>query len=167
MRVWAGSTGFVPVGCALRLSRATTAGLQMRAVTEAVRQAVARGASLVVLPDTGLNTGNGNDLAGIDTLIDEGGPELKACAALADELDIVLVIGAQARSGTEQVNVAVVFGPDGRRLGEHRKTALSISEEKAGFRAGAGFTPITTPLGRLGLLISKDVYRDPMAWGAA
>jgi len=57
-----------------------------------------------------------------------------------------------------------VYGQDGRLLGIHRKQVLAADEARAGVRPGARPTIVETPLGQIGLLISKEAYSESDNW---
>src|SRR5206468_2794156 len=53
-------------------------------------------------------------------------------------------------------NSAVVYGPEGEVIGQYRKTHTAPGECNY-FDAGDALEPITTPFGKIGLLICYDI----------
>ena len=87
------------------------------------------------------------------------GPESDRIAALARELDIVLVVGAHERvaggpgSGT-LYNALLTYGPDGTLLNHHRKLVPTYTERLLwGPGDTAGLKVVDTPLGRISGLV--------------
>lgn len=132
---------------------------------EKIRQAVDHGARLVVCPETTLHRYQPVKTQGVSMLsLAQTFDTLSAhYAALADELNIGLVIGFREPTGFRNLityNTALFFGPDGSILGKHHKMRASVAE--AGFTAQGSetrgdATPFDTPYGRIGMLICKDL----------
>jgi len=140
-------------------------------LSSAVEMAAARGARLVVTPETALYRyapyeQNGVTMADLAASYNE---MVGRFSGLADRLDICLVIGLREPAGEAAVhNTAVFFGPDGSVLGTHRK-AVPSKEEQSYTVAGGGATVFDSPVGRVGLAICKDVLNPSLraAYGAA
>jgi N-carbamoylputrescine amidase len=130
-----------------------------------VREAVARGAQLVMLQE--LHTGlyfcqhESTDLFDLAEAIP--GPSTEWLGALAKELNIVLVGSLfERRAPGLYHNTAVVLERDGNLAGKYRKMHIPDDPgyyEKFYFTPGdLGFTPITTSVGKLGLLVCWDQW---------
>ena len=134
-----------------------------------VREASSRGADLLVLPH-GVLSGYHDHLAGDDVeppAAAPGAPVLPEAhrldgaevAALVDIVaaaprPVVCCLGITEDVGGERANTALCL--DGRRvLGAHRKVHLPAGEV-AWYRAGDRFEAVSTPVGRLGLLVDYD-----------
>ena len=99
-----------------------------------------------------------------------------ALSALAEELQSTLVVGVVEGEGTDHFrNKAVAWGPDGKLLGEYEKVRRVPFGEYIPFRSivgkvgdisavpadaikGKGPGILRTPAGRLGVLISYEVF---------
>lgn len=121
-----------------------------------LRDARARGAALVVLPEAAL----GGYLAELDgsagvslpPALDLDGPELRRLAALAG--DLVVTAGLCEADGDTRYNTAVAVTGDGL-LGVHRKVHQPLGEG-ASYAAGGCFEAFDSPVGRLGMMICYD-----------
>ncbi|MCL6451076.1 MAG: carbon-nitrogen hydrolase family protein [Acetobacteraceae bacterium] len=143
-----------------------------------LEEAAARGASVVVFPETFTVMGRAPayPLNAEPPLAPGTVPagNLKPLAEAAARLKILVVAGvpelpgAEAGSPTDQrrvYNAAVVLGPEGTVLGVYRKVHLFDADLPGGFRVREsetflpGDAPIVldTPLGRLGLAICYDL----------
>jgi N-carbamoylputrescine amidase len=133
--------------------------LCMEQVERIVAQARARGASLVVLPESAL----GGYLyephvAGAPTpcapppMLHRDGAEIASLARIAG--DVVVCIGYTEEAPGGPYSSAVCVSGDGV-LGHHRKVHVPLGE-RATFNAGAGFEAFDTPIGRIGMLICYD-----------
>ncbi|MGF1644571.1 MAG: carbon-nitrogen hydrolase [Thiotrichales bacterium] len=136
-----------------------------RQSAELVRGAARRGARLVLLQE--LHTTpyfcQHEDPAVFDLAEPIPGPSTAFFSALAQELDIVLVTSLfERRLEGLFHNTAVVFERDGRIAGRYRKMHIPDDPgfyEKFYFTPGdLGFEPITTSLGRLGVLVCWDQW---------
>jgi len=130
-----------------------------------IREAAARGASLVVLQElhTGLYFCQSEDTAVFDQAETIPGPSTATFGALAKELGIVLVTSLfEKRAPGLYHNTAVVFEKDGAIAGTYRKMHIPDDPgyyEKFYFTPGdLGFNPIDTSAGRLGVLVCWDQW---------
>jgi N-carbamoylputrescine amidase len=137
----------------------------LRRSEEGVREAAAEGAQLVMLQE--LHTSlyfcqiESTDLFNLAEPIP--GPSTQRLSALAAELGIVLVGSLfEKRAPGLYHNTAVVFDTDGALAGKYRKMHIPDDPgyyEKFYFTPGdLGFTPVTTSIGRLGLLVCWDQW---------
>ncbi|ALC16948.1 putative amidohydrolase [Desulfuromonas soudanensis] len=130
-----------------------------------IREAAARGASLVVLQElhTGLYFCQSEDTAVFDQAETIPGPSTATFGALAKELGIVLVTSLfEKRAPGLYHNTAVIFEKDGTIAGTYRKMHIPDDPgyyEKFYFTPGdLGFNPIDTSVGRLGVLVCWDQW---------
>lgn len=135
----------------------------LRRIDGIVREAAAADTELLVLPHgvlTGyhdhLVAGPGDQVPVLPAAVALEGDELAAVVAIVAEAapGLVVAMGITEEVETERANTAVVLDAGGV-LGVHRKVHLPAGEV-AWYRAGDGFTPVDTPVGRLGLLVDYD-----------
>jgi len=92
---------------------------------------------LVVLPELfacGYNIGDA-----VETLAEPAdGPVARQMAALAQRYNLAIHYGFAERDGDRLFNAAQLFGPDGQRLGGHRKLILPPGFESRYFTTGTG-----------------------------
>ena len=129
-----------------------------------VREAADSGADLLVLPHgvlTGyhdhLDGAPGDPMPDLPAPLPVDGPEVAAVVAgvaTSGRPDLVVCFGITEEVDGERANTAVCLDGGGV-LGLHRKVHLPAGEV-AWYRAGDGFTPVTTPVGRIGLLVDYD-----------
>jgi len=87
------------------------------------------------------------------------GPETARIGGFAAEMEAHLVTGAIERDGSTLYCTALMFGPDGRLLGKHRKLMPTASERLIwGFGDGSTLPVLDTPVGRLGAVICWENY---------
>lgn len=135
-------------------------------ITACIDLAATAGASLVVLPEIGLQgyrsaIGNATRAsvlteiyAGAEQIPD--GPSVVAVATQARRRGVHVVYGLteQGESPGEIYNSAVLTGPDGH-IGHYRKVHLGITEQMT-WQCGSEWPVFDTELGRIGLLICYD-----------
>ena len=171
-------------------ARALAAAVQMTSTSDVernlatadtlVRQAAARGAQLVGLPENfAYLRSEGEPVPQAQPL---HGPWVQRMSALARELEITLLLGSlpEAIPDAPRVyNTSVLLGPDGRLLARYRKMHLfdveipgmeSLKESKA-IEPGSELVVAETACGRLGLSICYDLrfpelYRELTRRGA-
>jgi aliphatic nitrilase len=91
-----------------------------------------------------------------DQAVNMDGPEIEEIAGVCGELGVTAVVGTtemeKGRVAT-MYNTNVVFGPEGKVLGKHRKLVPTVSEKQA-WAGGDGSTldVFPTPYGKLGTL---------------
>ena len=126
--------------------------------------ACARGARLVVLP--ACTVYGGVDLAArAGAPLDETSDLVRAFAQRAKRHRAYVAASFYLRDEAGAVrHEAVLFGPEGRIATRQVKTNLASKEVADGVRAGSGFVVADTELGKVGMLISKDVYSGRAAW---
>jgi predicted amidohydrolase len=130
----------------------------------AIREAAARGASLVVLPECATAgwafVDTAEALATAESI--ESGPSIASWIALAAELNIWVCGGfserALADDGSPIVyNSSVLISPSGVES-VYRKVHLWNSENLAFTPGDLGFPVVDTPLGRIGMAICYDLW---------
>jgi N-carbamoylputrescine amidase len=133
--------------------------------TAAIRRCAAQGAKLVVLQElhTGLYFCDQEDPARFDLAESIPGPTTEYFGALARELSLVIVTSLfEKRAPGVYHNTAVVLDADGSIAGKYRKMHIPDDPgyyEKFYFTPGdLGFQPISTSVGKLGVLICWDQW---------
>jgi nitrilase len=102
----------------------------------------------------------------IDQCVDVPGPACDALGDIARENDVYLAVPVNERDGGTIYNTLLYFGPDGTRLGKHRKLVATGGERLAwGMGDGSTLPVFDTPFGRLGGLICWENYM-PLARAA-
>ena len=132
---------------------------------EGIRQCASKGAQLVVLQELHVSRYfcQQEAIGNFDLAESLPGPTYNEFAEIAKLLNIVLVTSLfEKRSAGLFHNTAVVFDKDGREAGRYRKMHIPDDPgyyEKFYFTPGdLGFKPITTSLGKLGVLICWDQW---------
>lgn len=93
-----------------------------------------------------------------ESSIDVPGPAVDELAALANQLEIHLVVGVIERDGGTLYCTALFFSPDGY-LGKHRKVMPTAAERLIwGFGDASTLPVFDTPLGRLGAVICWENF---------
>jgi N-carbamoylputrescine amidase len=122
-----------------------------------IRQAAAKSADLVVLPEL---ANSGCDIGPRERALDLAenilsGPTALAWREVAEEAGACVVGGLLERDGEILHNSAVLLGPG--VAGCYRKTHLWDGEKQL-YEPGRGLPVFDTPLGRIGLLICYDAW---------
>lgn len=130
-----------------------------------IREAAKQGAELVLLQElhASLYFCQSQKTAHFDLAESIPGPSTEILSALARELNVVIVGSLFEKRATGVYhNTAVVLEKDGRIAGKYRKMHIPDDPgfyEKYYFTPGdLGFTPITTSVGRLGVLVCWDQW---------
>jgi len=130
-----------------------------------IREAAARGARLVLLQElhTGVYFCQTEDTAHFDRAETIPGPATEELGRVAKELSVVIVGSLfERRAPGVYHNTAVVLESDGRLIGQYRKMHIPDDpgfHEKFYFTPGdQGFTPISTSVGKLGVLVCWDQW---------
>jgi N-carbamoylputrescine amidase len=147
----------VRVACIQMRPQVGESELNVRRSLEFLSDAVAAGASLVVLPEL-CNSGyvfNSREEAWSSAEEVPGGETCRAWEELCRRHGIHLVAGIAERSGSRLFNSSVVFGPEGH-IGTFRKVHL-WNQENLFFEPGdLGFPVFQTSIGRIGTFICYD-----------
>ncbi|MDR3557151.1 MAG: carbon-nitrogen hydrolase [Syntrophobacteraceae bacterium] len=133
--------------------------------TQGIRKAASGGAELVVLQELHLGPYfcQTEDLSLFDLAEPIPGPSSELFASLAGQLHIVIVASLfELRAPGLYHNTAVVFEKDGSIAGKYRKMHIPDDPgfyEKYYFTPGdLGFCPISTSVGKLGVLVCWDQW---------
>ncbi len=137
----------------------------LAASMKGIREAAAQGARLVVLPELhkGLYFCQTETPACFDQAETIPGPTTEQLGKLAAELNIVIVASLfERRAPGLYHNTAVVLEADGTIAGKYRKMHIPDDPgyyEKFYFTPGdLGFVPISTSVGKLGVLVCWDQW---------
>ncbi len=140
-------------------------GRNLAASIKGIRQAVERGAKLVLLQElhTGLYFCQAEDTGIFDLAEPIPGPSTKELGAVAKELGVVIVASLfERRTAGIYHNTAAVIENDGTLAGIYRKMHIPDDpgySEKFYFTPGdLGFHPIQTSVGKLGVLVCWDQW---------
>lgn len=130
-----------------------------------IREAAARGAQLVLLQElhTGVYFCQTEDTAHFDQAETIPGSATEELGRVAKELSVVIVGSLfERRAPGVYHNTAVVLESDGRLIGQYRKMHIPDDpgfHEKFYFTPGdQGFTPVSTSVGMLGILVCWDQW---------
>jgi len=94
-----------------------------------------------------------------DSAIDVPGPASERLGRIARDNRLHLVVGVIERDGGTLYCSALIFAPDGRLIGKHRKLMPTASERLIwGFGDGSTLPVIATEVGRLGAVICWENY---------
>lgn len=126
-----------------------------------VAEAAAKGADLIVLPETLTCTGNG--LTYFDVAEPVPGPSTDFFGELAKEHGLHIVAGIVEREAHLIFNVAVLIGPDGALIGKYRKVTLPRTEIDMGISPGSEYPVFETSFGKVGLMICYDGFFPEVA----
>jgi N-carbamoylputrescine amidase len=152
--------GFVQQACG-----SLDPGINLEASIRGAREAAGRGAELVLLPELHLGPYfcQTEDCARFDLAEPIPGPATEALGGIARELGVVLVASLfEKRAPGLYHNTAVVLESDGSLAGKYRKMHIPDDPgyyEKFYFTPGdLGFQPISTSVGKLGVLVCWDQW---------
>jgi nitrilase len=145
-------------------------------LAELAREAAAQGADIAVFPeafiggypkglDFGARLGSRSPEGREDfrryyeSAIALPGPQSASLAATARDNRLHLVVGVIERGGATLYCTALMYGPDGRLLGKHRKVMPTAMERLVwGFGDGSTLTVVDSDVGRLGSVICWENY---------
>ncbi len=153
------------MAAAVQMSSGSDRAANVTRATGLVREAAARGARLVVLPEVfSWRGGRAEEAAHAETV---PGPTTAAMAELARECSIYLCIGSLLeRAGDGRpYNTSCLFDPAGQLVGRYRKIHLfdvdlpgRVAVCESDTRApGDEVVAVSTPLGTLGMSICYDL----------
>ncbi|WP_432990619.1 carbon-nitrogen hydrolase family protein [Dactylosporangium sp. CA-233914] len=125
---------------------------------EAMRTARARGIDLLVLPECGLTGYVFHTREEVRKVaLDRDAPEIARVAALADDLDLIVVLGFLEAAGDDVFNTATLLQPGGRRA-DYRKTHLpSLGADRFVTPGENEPVLVETSFGVVGLSICYDL----------
>ncbi len=154
------------LAAAIQMSAGPNKRANLERAERLVRQAAARGAVLIALPEMFNWRGRRSDENGAAESLE--GESISLMAELARELKVHIVAGSitERVDGQEKnYNTSVLLGPDGSRMGVYRKVHLfdvdlpgvvSVQESETK-RNGTEVVCIGTALGGIGLTVCYDV----------
>ncbi|MFZ9874806.1 MAG: carbon-nitrogen hydrolase [Candidatus Methylacidiphilales bacterium] len=158
------STAGLPVAL-IQMAMSPDPRKNLPAAIDRIHAAAKQGAKLVCLPELfrSLYFCQKEDYRCFDLAETIPGPTTDLLGKTAKKLKITLVSSHfEQRTGGLYHNTAVVFGPDGSILGTYRKMHIPDDpgfSEKFYFAPGdTGFLPISTPVGKLGVLVCWDQW---------
>lgn len=129
-----------------------------RMVEDAVRRASAMGAKAVVSPELAISGYGFRDLIGTDWIARDQAVLFAWAADLARQVSVFLVLGTP-EADRNLFNSMIVFGPDGVRIGHHRKIMVLKVGSESWSTAGNRATVLTVDgIGRVGLFVCADMY---------
>ncbi|HQV69267.1 MAG TPA: carbon-nitrogen hydrolase family protein [Thermoflexales bacterium] len=130
-----------------------------RRLREMLQTAVDHGARLAVFPQaaiSGYNAATRHDA--LQNAIDPDGEEIADIAATCARLQLYAVIGSLTRADGILRDSAFLFGPEGV-LGQYDRAHTNKRGADAFIQPGhAGFVVYQTPIGKIGLLVGRDLY---------
>ena len=128
-------------------------------IEQGARQAAARDARLVVTPELAVSGYGFRDLIGTGWIA-EGQADLFAWAgALARDIGATLVLGTPEATSDALFNSMIVFAPDGRLTGRHRKiNALRVGSESWSTPGDRPTVIAVDGIGRVGFFVCADMY---------
>lgn len=130
-------------------------------VEDMVRQAASRGATLVVVSEAAFEMVPPEPAPAVGSRPKGASSKvLKRFSALADELDLYLVVQLEMHHEDLLYSGQVAFDPRGITVGRHFKLELYDSEADS-YTAGTDFSVFDTPFGKVGMMICSDLYADP------
>lgn len=159
----------------VQMSMSENADKNLKKAIDMTRQAVAKSAQVVVLPELFMGPyfcQRKNDRSAFDRAEPIPGPTTKILGELARELKIVLVGGSVFEKAKEKYfNTASIFGPDGKMLGTYRKSHIPHDKnfyEKNYFSPGnTGIRVFETPFGKIAPGVCYDQWSPEFARIAA
>jgi predicted amidohydrolase len=155
------------LAAAIQMSAGPDKSANLARAERLIRLAAARGAALIVLPETFNWRGRADEEpAAAEPL--EGGSSIALISRLAQELDVYIVAGSiteRADGQRKSYNTSALIGRDGAVLAVYRKIHLFDVDlpgrvrvqESARRIAGTEAVSAHTPLGTVGLTICYDV----------
>jgi predicted amidohydrolase len=138
----------------------TTLEEAVPAAIAAVEDAARLGARIVCLPETGLPGHRVQARPVPDVPKDALDEALYEMAEAARKAGVVTIVGTERPTPGGREILAVVFGPDGTRLGEQSKTQIDPTEEPH-YVAGTGRRVFTAAGVTFGIAICHEAFRYP------
>lgn len=158
-------TQSIKIGLVQQACGSADKDVNLKISIQGVKDAVAQGAKLVLLPELHLGPYfcQTEDCSRFDLAEPIPGPTTEILGVLAKELGIVIVASLfERRAPGLYHNTAVVLEKNGSLAGKYRKMHIPDDPgyyEKFYFTPGdIGFKPITTSLGKLGVLVCWDQW---------
>jgi predicted amidohydrolase len=130
------------------------------AALAAVEEAGRLGARIVCLPETGLPGHRDQARQVPEVSADALEAALREVAEAARRAGVVAIVGAERPTPAGREIASVVFGANGKRLGEQAKTQIDPTEE-AHYVPGAGRRVFTAAGVTFGIAICHEAFRYP------
>jgi len=125
----------------------------------AVRRAAAAGAKLIATPELAVSGYGFRDLVGTDWIARDQPDLLRWAGAVCRETSVALLLGMPEAADGKLFNSMVLFGPDGLRIGQHRKiNALRVGSESWSTPGDRATVLAIDGIGRAGLFVCADMY---------
>jgi predicted amidohydrolase len=137
-----------------------------RRIEYALESAAKQGAQLACLPETAI-LGWVNPEA--HKLADPiPGPTSERITDLARKHNLMICIGLAEKAGGQLYDSVILVGPDGEILAKHRKINILTELMDPPYTPGKreDIRVVDTPLGRVGLLICADTFKDELVQAA-
>lgn len=132
----------------------------LRRIGYAVEQAAEGGAQIACFPECAvLGWINPEAHALADPI---PGATTDRLGAFAREHKIMISIGLCEKDGDKLYDSAVLIGADGEILGVHRKVNVLDGLMDPPYTAGEGVGVFDTPIGRVGMLVCADTFKDEL-----
>lgn len=129
-----------------------------RLVAAAVRRAAGLGARFVVSPELAVSGYGFRDVIGTDWIAQHQVARFEWARDLARQASVFLLLGTPEADGS-LFNSLILFGPDGTRIGHHRKIMVLKVGSESWSTAGDRPTVMTVDgIGRVGLFVCADMY---------
>lgn len=127
-------------------------------VEHAVRRASAAGARLVITPELVVSGYGFRDIIGVDWIARDQAALVAWAGDLARQTSVFLLLGTPEADG-RLFNSMILFGPDGARMGHHRKIMVLKVGSESWSTAGDRATVLSVDgIGRAGLFVCADMY---------
>ena len=150
---------------AIQMSMTTDPARNVRKAEELVREAAARGARIILIPELFEDVYFCKDVDAVNlerARPVEGHPTVALFASVARELGVVIPVSIYERAGNALFNTVVMLDADGSVLGTYRKSHIPDGpgySEKFYFSPGdTGFRVWDTAHGRVGMAICWDQW---------
>ncbi len=129
-----------------------------RLVAAAVKRAASLGARFVVSPELVLSGYGFRDIIGTDWIAEDQAARTAWAQDLARQASVFLLLGTPEADG-RLFNSLILFGPDGTRIGHHRKImVLKVGSESWSTAGGQPTVMTVDGIGRVGLFVCADMY---------
>lgn len=129
-----------------------------RMIEDAVRHASAKGARFVVSPELVVSGYGFRDAIGTDWIAQDQAGLFAWAGDLARQASVFLLLGTP-EADVRLFNSQILFGPDGARLGHHRKIMVLKVGSESWSTAGDRPTVLDVDgVGRIGLFVCADMY---------
>jgi 5-aminopentanamidase len=127
-------------------------------IEDAVLRAAGMGARFVVSPELAISGYGFRDLIGTDWIARQQTALLAWAAGVARRASVFLILGTP-EADQRLFNSMILFGPDGARIGHHRKImVLKVGSESWSTAGDRGTVLPVDGIGRVGLFVCADMH---------